>query len=153
MREQEKSYGNISKKLKCSKSAAKHVINHWKTTDSIIALLRPKKQQKTSEWIDRLIRSSKADRRKTAVDICHDVNSLIDTPLSVHTVQKQLVENQLYGRVSRATPLISNPNSINRLDFAYKHLNLNVHDWENYLFFDETKFNLINSDGKTYVRR
>ena len=55
--------------------------------------------------------------------------------------------------MSRATPFISNPNSIKRLNFAYKHLNLNVHDWENYLFSDETKFNLINSDGKTYIRR
>ena len=57
-----------------------------KTTGSIIALARPRKQWKISEWIDRLIRSSKVDRRKTAVDICHDANSLIDTPLSVHTV-------------------------------------------------------------------
>ena len=54
--------------------------------------------------------------------------------------------------MSRTTPLISNPNSIKRLNFAYKHLNLNVNDWENYLFSDKTKFNLINSDGKTYVR-
>ena len=80
MQEQEKSYGNISKKFKCSKSAVKRVIDHWKTTGSIIGLPRPGKKQKTSEWIDRLIRrSSKADRRKTAVDICHDVNSLINT--------------------------------------------------------------------------
>ena len=71
----------------------------------------------------------------------------------MHTVQRQLVKNQLYGRVSRATPLISNPNGIKRLGFAYEHLNLNVYDSENYLFSDETKYNLINSDGKTYVRR
>ena len=143
MREQEKSYGIISKKLKCTKSAAKCVINHWKTTGFIIALPRPRKQQKTSEWIDRLIRrSSEGDRKKTAVDICYDVNSLIDTPLSVHTVRRRLVENQLYGRVSRATPLISNSTSIKRLDFAYEHLNLNVYDWKNYLFSDKTNFNL-----------
>ena len=46
MREQEKSYGDISKKLKCSKSAAKRVINYWKTTGSIIALPRPGKTTK-----------------------------------------------------------------------------------------------------------
>ena len=44
MREQEKSYGNISKKLKCFKSAAKCVIDRWKTTGSIIALPRCEKQ-------------------------------------------------------------------------------------------------------------
>ena len=54
--------------------------------------------------------------------------------------------------MSRATPFISNPNSIKKLDFACEHLNLNVHDWENYLFSHKTKFNLINSDGKTYIR-
>ena len=70
----------------------------------------------------------------------------------MHTKRRQLVETQLYSRVSRATPLISNPNSIKRLYFAYEHLNLNVYDWKNYLFSDETKFYLINLDGKTYVR-
>ena len=39
------------------------------------------------------------------------------------------------------------------LSFAKKFSNLTAEDWEKFFFSDESKFNLINSDGRSYVRR
>lgn len=40
-----------------------------------------------------------------------------------------------------------------RLKFAKEHVNWSVDQWRAVIFSDETKINLLNSDGKIYVRR
>ena len=40
-----------------------------------------------------------------------------------------------------------------RLQFAQEHISRTVNQWKNVLFSDESKFNIIASDGITRVRR
>lgn len=40
-----------------------------------------------------------------------------------------------------------------RLNFAKEHINWTIDDWKKVLWSDESKFNMIASDGKGYVRR
>ena len=50
-------------------------------------------------------------------------------------------------------PLISSKNKKCRLGFANKHVLWSQEKWQTVQFSDESKFLVIGSDGKTYVRR
>ena len=69
------------------------------------------------------------------------------------TVSRRLVEQQLLARAPVMKPLISSKNKKCRLAFANEHVFWFQEKWETVHFSDESKFLLIGSDGKTYVRR
>ena len=97
--------------------------------------------------------------------------------LSRETVSRRLVEQKLLARATVVKPLISSKNKKCRLAFANEHVSwsqekwqmvlykkcrlafANDHvswsqeKWQMVLFSDESKFLLIGSDRKTYVRR
>ena len=49
--------------------------------------------------------------------------------------------------------MISKENQIKRLNFAKAHIHWTAQQWKNVLWSDESKFNLIGSDGNQRVRR
>ena len=96
-----------------------------------------------------IIRKSVANPLLTAPEIREQVA----TEVSVRTVQRQLAEKGLNGRIAAKKPFVSNKNKTKRIQFAREHVQWSVSDWEKVLFSDESKFNLLNSDGIRYVRR
>lgn len=68
-------------------------------------------------------------------------------------MQRRLVEAGLYGRRPAKKPWISKKNVAARLKFSNDHLNWTADNWKKVLWSDESKFNLVNNDGKGYVRR
>uniref|UniRef100_A0A915DNF1 Transposase Tc1-like domain-containing protein n=1 Tax=Ditylenchus dipsaci TaxID=166011 RepID=A0A915DNF1_9BILA len=73
--------------------------------------------------------------------------------ITVRTVQNRLIEVGLFGRRPAEKPFISPKNVKERLSFAKEHQNWTVDQWKSVLWSDESKFNMIGSDGKGYVRR
>ena len=73
--------------------------------------------------------------------------------LSRKTVSRRFVEQQLLARAPVVKPLISSKNKKCRLAFANEHVLWSQEKWQTVHFSDESKFLLIGSDGKTYVRR
>jgi hypothetical protein len=59
----------------------------------------------------------------------------------------------LFGRRPAEKPWISPKNVKERLKFAKERISWTVNDWKRVLWSDESKFNMIGSDGKGYVRR
>lgn len=59
----------------------------------------------------------------------------------------------LFGRRPAEKPWISEKNRKARLTFAKEHLAWTANDWKKVLWSDESKFNMVASDGKGYVRR
>lgn len=73
--------------------------------------------------------------------------------VSARTVRRRLVEAGLFGRVARKVPLLEKEHRNARLAFARKYGHWTYAQWQHVLFSDETKVNLISSDGRQYVRR
>lgn len=112
------------------------------------------KPRKTSQQEDNLIVIlSKRDPFKSANAIRKEVGCQVST----RTVQRRLVDAGLHGRTSRKVPMLTKKHVAARKQFAKEHKDWcgpeNIKKWRNVLWTDETKINLIGSDGKTWVRR
>jgi hypothetical protein len=68
-------------------------------------------------------------------------------------VRNILIRYGLHGRAARRKPLISKRNQKARRQFAKDQANRQAQDWQRIVFTDETKVNLLASDGRQYVRR
>ena len=90
---------------------------------------------------------------KTAVEIDSELLKFRSKEISVHTVRRRLRKSGLNSRDASRVPLISLKNRNSHLSFAKKFSNRTPKNWEKMFFSDESKVNLINSDGRSYVRR
>jgi transposase len=68
-------------------------------------------------------------------------------------VARRLNEAGLKARSPAVKPIISVKNRKTRLTFAEEHVVWSQLKWSRVFFSDESKFNLVGSDGKQYVRR
>ena len=97
-----------------------------------------------------MVKLIKKDRFKTVAAISWEMSI---QPLSRKTVSRHFVEQQLLARASVVKPLMSSKNKKCRLAFANEHVLWSQEKWQTVHFSDESKFLLIGSDGKTYVRQ
>ena len=100
-----------------------------------------------------MVKLFKKDRFKTAAAVSRGMSIQLGKPLSRKTVSRRLVKRQLLLRAPIVKPLISSKNKKCRLAFANEHELWSQEKWQTVHFSDESKFLLIGSDGKTYVRR
>lgn len=70
--------------------------------------------------------------------------------LSPETMRRYLREIGLNGRVRRKKPMLRQIHKRKRRDWAEEHEDW---DWSRVVFSDESKFNLVGSDGRQYCRR
>ena len=63
------------------------------------------------------------------------------------TVRRALKRAGLSSRVKQKKPKLSSKHIRDCLDFAKRHRNWIVSDWERVIFSDECKINCFNSDG------
>ena len=143
-----KSQREIAGILGRSKTFVFNAIN----TDKIrVSSGRPRKT--TSKDDGHIKRLSNIDPFKSATKIRDE----LDLSVSTRTVQRRLVEKQLIGRSPRKVPMLTRKHLQARIKFAMNHLDWvgpeNGKKWRNILWSDETKVNLIGSDGKRWVRR
>ena len=73
--------------------------------------------------------------------------------VSTRTIQRRLNEGGLYGRRPAKKPFLKPRHVKDCLQFAKDHLNWTVENWKTVLWSDESKFNMVCSDGRGYVRR
>lgn len=137
---------------------SRQIVSTWKkkqlstgSTDNKQRTGRPTKI--TLRTKNLILKLSKADPRKTAVDINRELREYHNVQISNSTVKLILRESNLYGRRPSKKPLISPKNRKARLDFARTHRNWTPEQWSRVLWSDESKYNLFSSDGIRYVRR
>ncbi|KAL1447109.1 hypothetical protein WDU94_001930, partial [Cyamophila willieti] len=115
---------------------------------------RSGRPRKTTPNTDRIIkRMSMKDPRLTAPAINAHLKKNLKINVDDSTVRRRLQEVGLHGRRPSKKPLISTKNKKARLEFAKKHVTWEDADWSKVLFSDESKFNLLSSDGIKFVRR
>ncbi|KAJ3658704.1 hypothetical protein Zmor_010429 [Zophobas morio] len=90
----------------------------------------------TSPWDDRFLHLTALRTRHRDVDI------------SVQTVTNRLREDNLLARFPAKGPLLTRAHRVARLEFARKHVNWGIEDWENVMFSDESRFSLCSNDRR-----
>lgn len=95
------------------------------------------------------VRCIKKDPSKSSFKVQKE----LQLPVSDRTIRRRTVEAGLFSRRPAKKPLISKKNQNKRLVFAQSHIGWNVQKWPAVLFSDESKFNIILSDGICRVRR
>ena len=141
---------DISEKYEIHKSSVSRIISKFKKSGDISVTHRGGRPRSTSHRTDNLmIQQAKKDPFTTSSKIA----ASIQVPISTRTIRRRLVEASLRAHRPAKKPLISKRNLKKRLKFAKEHLNWSEKKWRTVLFSDESKFNIIGSDGMCYVRR
>ena len=148
------SNGVIAERIGRSVSVVQRIVSQYKSTGSFISPPKTGRPCKTSVKQDRLmVRLSQKDRFKSAAEISRELNVSYDCDVSRKTVSQRLASAGLNARVPASKPLISKKNQKARLNFATEHVVWTEDQWFSVYFSDESKFNVLGSDGRNYVRR
>ena len=86
-----------------------------------------------------------------AVQATQYINNTLTTPVHPQTVRNALKEAGLWSATKKKVPMLKQTHQKRWLKFAHYHENWTVEDWKRVLWSDETKIDLIGSDGKVYV--
>ena len=98
--------------------------------------------------ISRLIMTNKA---KSAHDVKKQLNNAQGTVVSTRTVQRELKRIGFKVKKKIKKPLLTPKHRKQRLEFAKKYENWTFAEWSKVIWTDESKINLIGSDGIRYV--
>ena len=143
----------IAKKLLLSRPTVQSIIK-YKITKCIGKLFGRGRKPKTTSTTDRLIqRKLKLDRRKSARAGTSELEKGLRILISESTVKRRAHEVGLFGRVARKKPYVNRTNLLKRLKYAKEMLRKPLDFWDTIVWSDESKFNLVGSDGRTMVQR
>ena len=149
-----KSLSEISSMIGRARTNVQRIIAKFKHCGHVKSGKKTGRPPKTTPKEDRkIVRMSMVDRFKTAAEIAREVKLEQDQTVSRSTVTRRLKRVGLEARAPASKPLISKKNQKLRLQFAQAHIIWTEEQWSRVHFSDESKFNVIGSDGKTYVRR
>ena len=86
----------------------------------------------------------------TATAIAKALKTELNIQVSHDTVSRALKSVGYACRVKQKKPKLTEKHKRNRLAFAKKYESWTADDWKNVIWSDESKFNILNSDGKEY---
>jgi len=95
-----------------------------------------------------LISSGKAEN---AVQVTKALTNIVNQPLSISTVHRQLRKTGMKAVVKSKQPLLSAKHCKACLDFAYAHKDWTLEDWKKVVWSDETKINRLGSNGHKWM--
>lgn len=147
-------YRKIADYLKCYVKKVFNAIEHLKRHGTTEHVLRKPRARKTSRREDmHIVRVAEQNQFKGSNEVWNEV-FWPDDPrnVSLKLVRRRLVEAKLFWRVFRKVPLLTKQHRKKRLLFAKDHVNWTVQEWKKVLFSDETKINMVNSNGKRHLR-
>ena len=97
-----------------------------------------------------IIRRIMSNDCTTAVDVKRSLKVNEKIEVSANTIRRVLKRNGLRSRVKQKKPLLSKKHRKSRLTFAKKYQHWTVEDWKKVVWSDESKFQIFESDGRSY---
>ncbi|GBM24080.1 Transposable element Tc1 transposase [Araneus ventricosus] len=123
----------------------------FKKTNSVENKQRSGRPRTFSEREERwIVRQVHINPKTSAVKLCR---SRFRKSVNPETVRNVLRKHKYHGRVPRRKPYISKANRNARLAFAKMYVKQPTEFLENVIFVDESKNNILGSDGKQKVWR
>ena len=97
----------------------------------------------TDAEVRTVVREIKQNPAESAVKIAQNVSQTSGKSVSASTIRRTLNDHGLHGRIPRKKPFISKTNQNKRLNFARKYEKNDLNFWNNILFSDEKKFEIL----------
>jgi transposase len=152
--EGKKSLREISRRIGYSEGAVRKFLKKFSVDSDLQRKSGSGRPRVTSSREDRILKTLiLKDRLKTAAELCNDLQSISGSSISSRTIQRRLVEQGFKSCKPAKKPLLTAAMKKKRLDWAKEHKDWTVNDWRRVIFSDESKFNMIGSDGKQTIRR
>ena len=144
----------ISKILKINCSTLHYIIRKWKRRGSTSNLKRAGRPMLMTERGRRQLKSIvKSNRRSSLRNLTNQYNDGKVCQLSQKTISRNLHRLGFYARRPCKKPWISKANQRKRLEVFIRHKFWGLSNWKRIIFSDESKFNLISSDGRIKLWR
>jgi transposase len=99
----------------------------------------------------RLVNKIESGQLENAQQGAEYINSVNPNPVSAQTVRRALREAGMKSVVKKKVPRLTAAHRKARLQFAYKYRSWQSGDWQLVLWSDETKIQLIGSDGRQWT--
>ena len=142
----------VAKIFSCSPQSVIKLKNKFLKTQSVIDRPKSGRPPATTIHEDRILRRvSLKNRRLTAAEVRREAQ--LQCKLSIRSIRHRLTKMGLFGRSAAKKPMVSRQNRSLRVQFAQKYSHWTAKEWQRVVFTDESKFNRIQSDGRTFVRR
>ena len=144
----------ISKSFSLNKSIISRIIKAYKKKGDADAIRNPGRPQQTSNYFDKkIVKVVRENPFLSSSKISAVLKQYGEVPVSTRTIRRRLLNAGFMSRRPAKKPLLSKKNIKARLVFAKSHITWTVNDWRRVIFSDESKFNLVKSDGICHVRR
>jgi transposase len=134
-----------------SVSGIQKIFRTVKQTNSFKDRPRSGRPPKLSDRNNRtIVRMLKNKETQTATNISKALKTSHKIEVSRFTVARALKSLGYACRIKKKKPKLTEKHKKARLAFAKKYESWTSDDWKNVIWSDESKFNLLNSDGKEY---
>lgn len=143
----------IAKKFKCSQITVSALISKFKNHRTIDILPGRGPKKIITKITDRrikyeIVRSGNVTTKQITT-VLKDLNINVSRQL----IRNRLNSHGLYGRIKRKVPMISKVNQKKRFLYAKEYRNHPNSYWDNVMYIDEKKFELICNPRKQYIWR
>ena len=146
----------IGRILQIAPSTVSSIDRKWRLTGSTMNSKRSGRPRKVSSRGQRqLKRIAKKNRKSSLRSLTELYNEgkQKQQKVSSKTLSRNLHQLGFWSRRAAKKPLVSKANRKKRLAFYHYHKGWNLNKWSDVLFSDESKFNLLNCDGRIRVWR
>lgn len=143
----------IANNFNINKSTVTRIIQRFSTIGTPVAFKSPGRLRKTTKRTDRkILKISATNPFLSSEKILGILPKEDRNKISSRTIRRRLLNAGMFSRRPTKKPLLSKKNVKARLEFAQNHVNWTIEQWARVIFSDETKFNLVSSDGVQHVR-
>ena len=147
-------YRTIAGRLGVSPSVICRLKQRLQTTGRLKDRSRPGRPRLTDVRTDRfIVRQALTKRTNTANRIRNLVRVTANLNVSKNTVRRRLRAAGLSSRVPARRPRLTPAHKAARQAWSARHLRWTRRQWDQVLFSDESKFNLLTSDRRIHVWR
>lgn len=139
----------ISMKTKIGKSTIGHIRLDIGIEDQSAPQGRPKKL--SAQDIRLAVRKLSTGQLDNVVQVSKHLNSMKEESVHPETVRRAVKNEGMKAVVKKKKPLLSKYHKKARLAFAHKYKEWTEEDWAKVIWSDESKINLLGSDGHTWI--
>lgn len=149
-----KTYRQVEKETGIPFRTVGNIMRKYNLIGTTASIAGRGRKRKTSKAIDRnIIIRIKQNRFESAQKIANKIEEDHNIKISSQTVRNRIHEQGFQGRVCRKKPFLTKKHKQRRLAFAKKYVDMPIEFWKKVIWSDESKYNLISSDGQQKVWR
>jgi transposase len=142
----------IGKMLKVSESVVRYHKKRILETGSCEKLPRSGRKRKLSErGVRHLKQLALRHRFMSGESLSKELVSSGEVKVSSKTVRRRLIENNIFARVSKRKPLLSEKNLKARKQFADHHISWSEGEWSKVVWSDESRFEIFGNDKRKKI--